>query len=314
VSTPDSVDAVTMTTPLTRVLVTGSRGKVGRHVVAALVAAGFEVRATDIGRPVYDADDSNALPYVQADLTNAGDAFAVVRGVDAVVHTAGIPEPTKNVAHEVFATNTQSTFNVIEAMEARGIHRLINMSSDSVSGMTWAHRPMVGDFCPIDESHPDRAHDAYGLSKRVTEMLCDAFVARTEATAVSIRPTWVLTPETYAANLRPLFDDPDLPSAVFWAYIDVRDLADLVVACLRAHTPGHEVVYAAAADNIGGRDLLASVARLHPEVELRPVPRVDASGIDSSKATRLFGWIPSRSWRDHLDDQGNPRAAERDQN
>ncbi|WP_100814393.1 NAD-dependent epimerase/dehydratase family protein [Microbacterium lacus] len=291
-----------------RVLVTGSRGKVGRHVVAALVAAGFDVRATDIARPVYDADDSNAVPYVQADLTDAGDAFAVVRDVDAVVHTAGIPEPTKNVAHVVFATNTQSTFNVIEAMQARGIRRLINLSSDSVSGMTWAHRPFVGSFCPIDESHPDLAHDAYGMSKRVTELLCDGFVARAEkgASAVSIRPTWVLTPETYAANLRPFFDDPDLPSAVFWAYIDVRDLAELVVACVRTPTPGHEVVYAAAADNIGGRDLLASVARLHPEVELRPVSRVDASGIDSSKATRLFDWTPSRSWRDHLAPDGTP--------
>jgi nucleoside-diphosphate-sugar epimerase len=291
-----------------RVLVTGSRGKVGRHVVAALVAAGFDVRATDIARPVYDADETNVAAYVQADLTNAGDAFAVVRDVDAVVHTAGIPEPTKNVAHTVFATNTQSTFNVIEAMEARGIRRLINLSSDSVSGMTWAHRPLLGSFCPIDESHPDLAHDAYGMSKRVTELLCDAFVARAGggASAVSIRPTWVLTPETYAANLRPFFDDPDLPSAVFWAYIDVRDLADLVVACLRTPTPGHEVVYAAAADNIGGRDLLASVARLHPEVELRPVPRVDASGIDSSKAARLFGWTASRSWRDHLAPDGTP--------
>jgi nucleoside-diphosphate-sugar epimerase len=86
----------------------------------------------------------------------------------------------------------------------------------------------------------------------------------------------------------------------------VRDLADLVVACLRTPTPGHEVVYAAAADNIGGRDLLASVARLHPEVELRPVPRVDASGIDSSKAARLFGWTASRSWRDHLAPDGTP--------
>lgn len=289
-----------------RVLVTGSRGKVGRSVVAALVAAGFDVRATDIGRPVYDADASNAVPYVQADLTDAGDAFAVVRDVDAVVHTAGIPEPTKNVAHAVFATNTQSTFNVIEAMEARGIRRLINLSSDSVSGMTWAHRPFLGSFCPIDESHPDLAHDAYGMSKRVTELLCDGFVARADASAVSIRPTWVLTPETYAANLRPFFHDPDLPSAVFWAYIDVRDLADLVVACVGTPTPGHEVVYAAAADNIGGRDLLASVARLHPEVELRPVSRADASGIDSSKAERMFGWTPSRSWRDHLSPDGIP--------
>ncbi|MDX2376570.1 NAD(P)-dependent oxidoreductase [Microbacterium sp. LRZ72] len=289
-----------------RVLVTGSRGKVGSHVVGALVEAGFDVRATDIARPVYDAHESNAVPYVQADLTEPGDAYAVVHDVDAVVHTAGIPEPTKNVAHTVFSTNVASTFNVIEAMIASGIPRLINMSSDSVSGMTWAHRPFLARFCPIDESHPDLAHDAYGMSKRVSEILCDGFVARTDASAVSIRPTWVLTPDTYAANLRPFFEDPDLPSAVFWSYIDVRDLADLAVASLTHPTPGHEVVYAAAADNIGGRDLLADVERLHPTVERRPVSRVDASGIDSSKAARLFGWVASRSWRDELGTDGTP--------
>jgi transcriptional regulator with XRE-family HTH domain len=62
--------------------------------------------------------------------------------------------------------------------------------------------------------------------------------------------------------------------------------------------------------------LVAGEREMYPLefVEPHPVPRVDASGIDSSKATRLFGWMPSRSWHDHLDAQGNPRAAERDQN
>lgn len=290
----------------TRVLVTGARGKVGRAVVAALVAAGYDVRATDIARPVYDADPTNAVPYVQADLASAGDAYAVVRDVDVVVHTAGIPEPTKNVPHEVFLTNVAATFHVLEAAMAAGVERVVNLSSDSVSGMTWAHRPFTASFCPIDESHPDLAHDAYGMSKRVSEMLCDAFVARTSGTAVSIRPTWVLTPETYAANLAPFFADPDLPSAVFWAYIDVADLAELVVAAVATPTGGHEVVYAAAADNIGGRDLARELARLHPGVPVRPLSRPDASGISSAKAERLFGWIATRSWRDHLGPDGAP--------
>lgn len=298
-----------MAEPLTagaRVLVTGARGKVGRAAVDALVAAGYEVTATDIVRPVYDADASNAVRYLQADLTSGADAFAVVRGMDAVVHAAGIPEPSKNTPHAVFLTNVTATFNVVEAAAHSGVRRFVNLSSDSVSGMTWAERPFTGLFCPIDETHPDLAHDAYGLSKRVTEVLCDGLVGRSDATAVSIRPTWVLTPGSYAANLRPFFDDPELPSAVFWAYIDVADLAELIVAAVGAATPGHEVVYAAAADNIGGRDLAAAMARLHPEVPVRPLERPDASGISSAKATALFGWRPTRSWRDHLDQSGHP--------
>jgi len=163
---------------IARVLVTGARGKVGRSAVAALVAAGYEVRATDIARPVYDADESNAVPYVQADLTNGADAFAVVRGMDAVVHAAGIPEPSKNTPHAVFLTNVTAAFNVVEASAREGVRRFVNLSSDSVSGMTWAERPFTALACPIDESHPDLAHDAYGLSKRVSEVLCDGLVGR----------------------------------------------------------------------------------------------------------------------------------------
>lgn len=290
--------------PGATVLVTGARGKVGAAAVRVLVAAGYDVRATDLLRPVYDADASNAVRYIQADLTNGADAFSVVAGVDAVVHAAGIPEPTKNTPHAVFLTNVTATFNLVEAAARLGVRRFVNLSSDSVSGMTWAERPFVAAVCPIDEDTPDLAHDAYGTSKRVGELLCEALVARSDATAVSVRPTWVLTPATYEANFRPFFDDPDIPTAVFWAYIDVDDLADLLVACVAGDTAGHEAVYAAAADNIGGRDLAREVARLHPGVEVRPLPRVDASGISSAKAERLFGWRPTRSWRDHLDEHG----------
>ena len=292
-----------------RVLVTGARGKVGAATVAALAGAGHEVIATDLGRPTYDADGSN-VRYVQADLTQPGDAFAIVRDVDAVVHAAGIPEPTRNVAHTVFLTNVAATFAVLEAATANRVPRVVNLSSDSVTGMTWAHAPFEGLRCPIDETHPELAHDAYGLSKRVGEMLCEAFVTRTGGSAVSVRPTWVLTADTYASNLRPFFDDPDLTSAVFWSYIDVDDLADLLLACVERPNGGHETVFAAAADNIGGRDLAKEMTRLHPGVPVAPLSRTDASGIDSGKAEALFGWSPRRSWRNYLDDKGNPLAAE----
>ena len=62
-----------------RILVTGARGKVGAATVAALHEAGHEVTATDLHRPLYEAQ-RGAVPYVQADLTDPGDAFALVRG------------------------------------------------------------------------------------------------------------------------------------------------------------------------------------------------------------------------------------------
>src|ERR687897_894389 len=74
-----------------RVLVTGARGKVGRATVAAFQEAGHDVRATDLTPPVFERPEEGEADYFQADLTDAGDAFAVVRGAEAVVHTAAIP-------------------------------------------------------------------------------------------------------------------------------------------------------------------------------------------------------------------------------
>ena len=68
-----------------RVLVTGARGKVGRAAVEALAGAGHDVVATDIlpaafDRPPEDAAPADRVPYVRADLTDAGDVFALVGG------------------------------------------------------------------------------------------------------------------------------------------------------------------------------------------------------------------------------------------
>ncbi|WP_204912692.1 NAD-dependent epimerase/dehydratase family protein [Microlunatus spumicola] len=283
-----------------RVLVTGVHGKVGRAVRRALLDGGHEVVGVDLARPDYDG-----APYVQADVTDAGDMFAVVTDVDAVVHTAGIPEPTRNPAHEVFSTNVTGTFNVVEACVRSGVRRLVNLSSDSVTGYTWSRGRVRAASYPIDEDHPTTPIDPYALSKLFGEQLCDAACRRSSLAAVSIRATWVITPETYADNLGPFLDDPALTTAVFWSYLDVADLAELVVLAVEADTSGHEVVFAAAADNIGGRDIRAALATSHPEVRVGAVARPDAGGYALDKARRLFGWEPTRSWRDHLLEPGH---------
>ena len=82
-----------------KVLVTGSRGKVGAATVTALHDAGHEVTACDLGPPVFERGAPGAPTYQQADLTDAGDAFAVVRGHDAVIHAAAIPDPQHHPPH-----------------------------------------------------------------------------------------------------------------------------------------------------------------------------------------------------------------------
>ncbi|WP_111768576.1 NAD-dependent epimerase/dehydratase family protein [Nakamurella deserti] len=278
-----------------RVLVTGARGKVGRSAVEALTAAGHAVVGLDLAVPDYDG-----APYVRADVTDAGDMFAAVTGVDAVVHTAGIPEPTRDPAHRVFAVNAVGTFNVAEACVRAGVRRLVNLSSDSVTGYTWSGGALRPASFPIDDSHPLTPVDPYGQSKLVGEQLCAAACRRSGMAAVSIRATWVITPDTYRRHLGPFVDDPTLTTAVFWSYLDVRDLADLIVRAVESDSTGHEAVFAAAADNIGGRDIRAALAAHHPDVRVDAVSRADAGGYAIHRARELFGWEPRHSWRDQL--------------
>ena len=298
-----------------RVLVTGAHGKVGRALVPALMRAGHDVRASDLTRPVWDRvlDERQASDYWQADLTDAGTCYALVRGCDAVVHTAAIPQPIHNAPHVVFGNNLMATFNVLEAAIAAGARRFVNFSSETVPGFIFPYRLFEPDYLPVDEEHPIRPQDAYATGKWFGELLMERARERADIATVSIRPCWVQDLESYEPNLGPIVRDPSVLVENFCSYVDVYDLCEATLLALEAELPAHEVFYVAAPDTIGGHPLEEVVRRHHgaTTVEIRPLPRPDASAIDCSKARRVLGWEPKRSWRDYLDEQGRllPGAA-----
>jgi nucleoside-diphosphate-sugar epimerase len=286
-----------------RILVTGARGKVGAAAVATLADAGHEVTACDLGTPTFERP--GPVAYLQADMADAGSADAVVAGQDAVIHAAAIPDPIHHPPHVVFHNNLMGVFNAVEACVRLGVRRLVNVSSETVPGFVFPERPFTADYAPVDEEHPIRPQDPYALAKHFGEQLMDAAARRSDLTGVSVRPTWVQWEGNYERNLGPIVRGPDEPSASFWSYVDVDDLADLLVRAATTATPAHEVLYAAAADNATGRPLEELIRRHHADaVEVRPHERADASGISTARAAALLGWTPRRGWRDVLDAEG----------
>lgn len=289
-----------------KVVVTGSRGKVGRAATQALVDAGHDVTGVDLVRPVFDAGVMVPGKYVMADLTNAGSAYAVVAGADAVVHIAAIPQPTANPPHVVFETNLMSTFNLIEAAVRFGVKRFVNISSESIVGNFFPERPFFPDYIPMDEEHPLLPQDPYALSKLFGEELMDAAVRRSDIRAITIRPSTVHSEDNYEENLGKQVRDASNLSGNFWSYIDVYDLADAIVLATESELPGHEVFYIASPDNAGGHDFEKVFHQYYgsTQIELRELDRKDASGISIAKARRLLGYSPTRSWSDYLGTDG----------
>jgi UDP-glucose 4-epimerase len=295
-----------------RTVVTGARGKVGRAVVTELLAHGHDVVATDRSAPVFERDEPDAPRYVRADLTDAGAAFQVVNGADAVVHCAAIPAPGQDEATAVFGNNIVAAFNVIEACVRWDVPRLVNLSSETVPGMAFAERPFDPTYFPIDEDHPVRPQDPYALGKHFAEQLCDAAVRRSDLRCVSIRPTWVQDETSYARNLGPMVRSaragrPE-PTMNGWSYIDAADLALAIRLAAECDLPGHEVFFITSPDAVGISDTAAALrVQFGDRVELRAFPFPGAAGISSAKAMRMLGWEPTRSWRDYLDDDGVAR-------
>ena len=297
-----------------RVLVTGARGKVGKAAVAALQASGHDVRATDLSPPVFERPEEADPEYIQADVSDAGDMFAVVRGVDAVVHAAALPEPTHNPPHVVFHNNLMGVFNALEAAIRLGVTRFVNISSETVPGFFFPERKFLPDYVPVDEEHPVRPQDPYAIAKYFGEQLMDATIRRSDIRCISIRPSWVQHEGNYERNLGPQVRDASVLSPNFWSYIDVYDLADAIVLAVESDLPGHEVFYIASPDNAGGRPFKEIVRKYYgDQVEVKkPLPREDASGISIEKAQKMLGYSPKRSWRDYLDEEGKlkPDAGE----
>ncbi len=290
------------------VLVTGVRGKVGTATAKALAEAGHVVTGTDVMRGVFERPAPGEPDYLQADLTQPGDAFAVMRGMNAVVHCAAIPDPTHNPPATVFQNNLMATFNAIEAAIRFGVSRFVNVSSETVPGFFFPERPFLPDYAPVDEDHPILPQDPYALSKYFGELLMDAAVRRSDIRCISIRPCWVQHEGNYERNLGPQVRDASVLCPNFWSYIDVYDLADAMVLAVQSSLPGHEVFYIASPDNVGNRPLAQMIRKYYGEaIEIRPLAREDASGISCAKAVKMLGYAPKRSWRDYLDTQGRRR-------
>lgn len=158
------------------VLLTGAAGGLGTLMRGLLPAYGYELRLFDV-IPIEGEPDA-----ITADLGDKEALREAVRGVDAIIHLAGISLEAS--FDKILRSNIEGTYNLYEAAREEGVGRIVFASSNHAIGYT--PRPLPGDpLIPIDTAR--RPDTFYGLSKSFGEDLAQFYWDKYGVETVSVR-------------------------------------------------------------------------------------------------------------------------------
>src|SRR6185437_10384060 len=296
---------------MSRVLVTGSTGFVGRELCSTLAAAGFTVRGVVRTEGRSPADCAETV--VVKNIDGATQWSPALDGVESVVHLAAKAHVTRRStpSAEYIALNANGTQALAAASAAAGVRRFVYLSSVKVNGSSTTDRPFRAD----DEAQPD---GPYGHSKWLAEKYLAQVSMRSRMEPVIVRPPLVYGPGV-KANFRSLLTWVErgwpLPFAAIQnrrSLVSIWNLADLIVTILR-HRGSAEGTWMVSDGNDLSTpaliELIAAAMGRHPRLLpiptniLRTVGLLGALGgaierlcgslaIDMSRTRSTFAWTP----------------------
>lgn len=302
---------------MTRVLVTGANGFVGRALCADLARRGHDVIAA-----VRDTDKAEGIVCARAvavgDIgpgTDWQDALADVAAVvhaAARVHVMGESGETARAAHA--RVNVEGTRRLAEAAQAAGARRFVFISTVKTMGET------NGDGPPFTEVDPPRpaAGDFYGQSKLEAERLLIALARKGALETIILRPPLVYGPgvgANFAALMRLCRLGLPLPFAGIAnrrSLLFLGNLTDAVALVLDHPAAPGEIFFLSDGEDVSVPELIRKIAVAQGRpVRLFPCPPVllrtlaalagqgaaagrllDSLAVNSRKSRDRLGWRP----------------------
>jgi nucleoside-diphosphate-sugar epimerase len=274
-----------------KILVTGGVGKVGQWVVRELLdGPAHEVTVLDR----VPGPERDAAKYLVGDVQDLGQVMEAMADSEAVIHLAAIHNPNIATTSVTYQTNVVGTFNVHHAAFRLGIKRVVCASSNAIVGWSYGER-FVPDYLPIDEDHPLRPEDVYGLSKEIGETIAHSYTRKGLET-VMLRPSGVITPEELEQIKKDGGRDPTGFQA--YSYIDARDLAAAFRLAVERSIPSGTVLFVVADDSTVAEPLCDLYPRVMPSIGDKARSLTASKGsYSNARAKRLLGWQPVHSWR-----------------
>jgi len=174
---------------MARALVTGGTGFIGSNIALRLLERGWQVRI--LARPETSRQllEEGPFEYASGDVLVPGTLPAALNGVDVVFHAAGVVDHWRQGVERMLQVNVTGTHNLMEAILACGVERVVHISSTAAMGI---HPDTV-----VDESFrfyvpPERF--LYGHSKFQAEEIVLEMVRRQGLPAVIVNPATVIGP------------------------------------------------------------------------------------------------------------------------
>ncbi len=277
------------------IAVTGGNGALGQQVIRNLSRSAL-VTAIDIVPGPPDVKTR------YADMLSLESVREALTGHDAVVHMAALLLPS-DPEEKLFQVNVTGTWNVFRAASDLGIGKMVLLSSECGSGIINISRMPLAkpDYLPIDEAHPLRPKDTYGVSKQICESIGQSFARQRAMHVIALRPTLILMPgwDAYVRETRAR-DDEGL-----WSYVVDTDVVDAVRLALELDGDGFDAFYLSARNTFALEETLAFMERKFStpfEVRCPELYREDphAAIWDLSHSRQVLGFDPKGDWRDFL--------------
>jgi UDP-glucose 4-epimerase len=149
-----------------RIFVTGSSGRVGRRVAAALLARGDQVDGFDLAPA---AVTQPGYTHHQGRLDDFAAVDEAAKAAEAVLHLGALMSWRDADSRALHAANVDGTICVLEAVARRKLSRFVFASSGEV------YPEGAPRYLPIDESHPTEPRSIYGLTKLLGEELTKGY-------------------------------------------------------------------------------------------------------------------------------------------
>jgi len=274
-----------------KVLLTGASGLIGKEVAKGLVSAGFEVLATDLVKD----ELSPAQSFVVGDLVSSDFISQLDFSCDAIVHLGSIPRPGIASDETVLHNNVIGTYHVFASAVENKVPLVIYASSLSIYGIAWSTGTSP-DYVPVDENHPLRHFESYALSKEVNERSADMWANRSETAFVGLRFPHTHTEAVFAEMAQKMREgDEEIleqGAKIFWAYLDLRDAVQGILAVIEKGAQGSKTYNFAAPDTYAPRPTREMMAEFHPTSKIAATISGHDSIIDCSEWMSVYGYEP----------------------